>query len=234
MANPNPAYVYELSVIAVAEKQQIANVMHYVVLNDTGVPPDSINMAQVSTAFRAVWSSNIMQRVSVAYQAHKYVCREYTFLVSSGKPPPAPAMKPLLGQVGETVPTVPDAGLRPGPYHPTYVAVTGQKLSGFGGRENRGSFRFGPIAEDDTDGNVIAESTRANWVNVLNGIKTFPVASGGQTMTMGMVIWQATRAGKGLSGTALNPGYVRPVSLLNVAGILGSQISRKETVKLGG
>lgn len=226
MANPNPDYVYQCVVLGSASGQAINNVFHYDVINDTGVPPNTVDMTALATAFRALWTANITPRLSVEYEAFTYICTEFTGQIPNPNSPPQPPYKVRLGQVGQFTPPLPDAGSLVGDVMPTYVAVTAQKRTSFAGRDYRGSARFGPIIETNTVGNELESAVRTAWVAAVNGLLNLQVTSGGQTVTLRMAIFQKTRVVSALITLPLS-AYAAEVTTMTVNRLIGSQISRK-------
>lgn len=227
MANPSLTNIYEIAVLGEASGQAVNNVLHYDVLADTGVAPNTISMGDLAQGFRQQWIANITPRLSVNYRAFTYTVRELTGQAPSGKPPPAPPFDVVVGQIGEYTPTVSDAGARTGEALPTYCAASIRKHTGFGGREYRGSMRLGPISETDGENNSLTAAAHTAFVAAVNGLLTFTIVRGGNSQQYGLAVFQRTRV---RAATIIPPitTYSATVLSMTVNTFLGSQVSRKE------
>jgi len=233
--------IYQVTVDATADGQDVQNVLHYVTENEAGSPTSFRALED----FAAVWRASVMPLLHVGYLVERYTIEHLGSLDVTN--PEAPEyVWDLFDQI--SAPTS-DIGADTNAPLPTYATANVRKLTGGGGttvfqfgppdgpsgpeRRFRGRIGIGSITEDRTTGaggNELVGAFITNLEVAVAQLTTINVVNGGDAIDMVMVVLSKIKDGVPRTRAVGTIGVVAYQAIvdLQVATQVGTQNSRKK------
>jgi hypothetical protein len=219
--------VGQLTIFGRSQGQQILNVFHYRRVDPAAPPISDTDLPNVVFDIRENWRALIAATFHDSYSVESYTWRTLTGTIANPSPPPPSIFTEdfQFVQPGGLL----DVGGVGGPALPTFDALGVQKLSNRAGRNFRGSARFGPHLEAQTDNN--------SWTPAFIGaaeplISTLfvDIYTDGFGGTVEMAIFSRTLALAAPPPFTLLRDLTAKVIGAKLNGFVSSQVSRKASV----
>lgn len=211
-----------------ASGQNIVNVFHYRQTDTTPTVYDNADLQELVTDFNALWLAQALPVLSADYSYQLIRARALTGTIANPTPPPATVL--VVGEQFDFTLAAPNPGLRVGEPEPSFSAVGVQKLSSRAGRNFRGGWRWGTIAETDVVANVL--ETAIYLPLVTTNAQAFATAT--IDTNFGASVWEMAIFSRTLALAAPPPfGLLRDLTSKVLGGkvnpFISSQVSRKQS-----
>lgn len=211
-----------------ASGQNVVNVFHYRQTDTAVTVYDNEDLGELVGAFNANWIGEALDVLSVDYSYQTIRGRALTGTIANPTPPPATVIQ--VGEQFDFVLGAPNPGLRPGEVEPSFSAVGVQKLSSRAGRNFRGGWRWGTVAEQD----VVANNLEVNVYLplVVANAQSFAIST--ISTNFGASIWEMCVFSRTLALAAPPPftnlrDLTAKVLGAKVNPFISSQVSRKQS-----
>lgn len=227
----NSNHVVRLVVRGSAFDQEIVNVLHYIPVLRPSTPTNFVSQySQCLSLFEAEWRTNILPLLNSFYTVHLIQMRviEGKAPILGAIPPGKPVARYVYGDGIDRDFVPPNVGGDIGESSPTFVAVTGRKITGRAGKNWKGSIRLGPISEAKTISNDAASALITAADTGLDNIRSIgPMVVAGNEF-LDMVVFSEQQY---LYANAFPEGIPSQASVvvqeITINPNLGSQVSRK-------
>jgi hypothetical protein len=237
----------EVTVLGAASGQQVMNVMHYRAVD--GSLPTTIQ--GFVNQFRTEWRDNFIPLLHDSYVAQAYLARVISGMIWLGASDVPPTLtRPAVRYSEQAIAqggTALDTGDLVGAAHPTFTAVSAEKVCGqvFDAsippvaltqeKLIRGGMRIGPIVEVDTEvaeGNALTAAKTAAVAAALGTIRHIAVPGEGE-VDMEVLSFEKNRLPRTLPISGLPTFAHALVTSFIVNPFASTQVSRKQRARGG-